>query len=124
MKGDKLTVQPYLWAFIVGGLICVVGQLLMDLTPLTPAHVLVLFVVLGGVLSGLGLYQPLVDFAGAGATIPLTGFGHTLVTGTLEEIAKVGMIGIFTGALKATAAGIMAAVVFGFIMSLIFNPKG
>lgn len=111
-------------AFIVGGLICVVGQLLMDLTTLTPAHVLVLFVVLGGILSGLGIYQPLVDIAGAGATIPLTGFGHTLVTGTLEEVAKVGLFGIFTGALKAAAAGVMAAVVFGFMMAVIFNPKG
>lgn len=111
-------------AFIIGGLICVVGQLLMDLTPLTPAHVLVLFVVIGGILSGVGVYQPLVDIAGAGATIPLTGFGHTLVTGTFEEVAKVGLFGVFTGALKAAAAGVMAAVVFGFMMAVIFNPKG
>ena len=116
--------QAYLMAFIIGGLICVVGQLLMDLTSLTPAHVLVLFVVLGGILSGVGVYQPLVDIAGAGATIPLTGFGHTLVTGTLEEVAKVGLFGVFTGALKAAAAGVMAAVVFGFMMAVIFNPKG
>ncbi|NLP41133.1 MAG: stage V sporulation protein AE [Veillonellaceae bacterium] len=122
-KGEK-DVQSYLLAFLIGGLICVIGQLLMDLTPLTPAHVLVLFVVSGGILSGIGIYQPLVDFAGAGATVPLLGFGHTLVSGTIEEVAKIGIMGVFTGALKATAAGIMAAVVFGFLMAVIFNPKG
>lgn len=116
--------QAYIMAFVIGGIICVIGQLLMDLTPLTPAHVLVLFVVLGGILSGLGLYQPLVDFAGAGATIPLIGFGHALVSGTIEDINNVGLLGIFTGALRTTAAGITAAVVFGFFMSVIFNPKG
>lgn len=110
--------------FIVGGLICVIGQLLMDLTPLTPAHVLVLFVVAGGILSGLGLYQPLVDMAGAGASIPLTGFGHALVAGTLEEVDKLGFLGIFTGALKAGAAGIMAAVLFSLLAALLCNPKG
>jgi stage V sporulation protein AE len=117
-------VQTYLMAFVIGGLICVIGQLLMDLTPLTPAHVLVLFVVLGGVLSGLGLYQPLVDIGGAGATVPLPGFGHSLVSGTIEEVNKIGFWGIFTGAVKATAAGITAAIVFGLIMAVIFNPKG
>ncbi len=111
-------------AFVVGGGLCVIGQLLMDLTPLTPAHVLVLFVVLGGILSGIGLYQPLVDVAGAGATVPLFGFGHALVAGTIEDINSFGFLGIFSGALKATATGIMAAVVFGFFMSVIFNPKG
>ena len=116
--------QTYLMAFLIGGAICVIGQLLMDLTPLTPAHVLVLFVVLGGLLSGIGLYQPLIDLGGAGATIPLTGFGHTLVKGTIEEINKVGFIGIFSGALKAAATGITAAVVFGFLMAVLFDPKG
>lgn len=116
--------QTYLMAFIIGGLICVLGQLLMDLTPLTPAHVLVLFVVLGGVLSGLGLYQPLVDIGGAGATVPLPGFGHSLVSGAIEEVNKIGPLGIFTGAVKATAAGITAAVVFGLAMAIVFNPKG
>lgn len=116
--------QTYLMAFVIGGLICVIGQLLMDLTPLTPAHVLVLFVVLGGVLSGLGLYQPLVDIGGAGATVPLPGFGHALVAGTIEEINRIGFWGIFSGAVKATATGITAAVVFGLIMAVIFNPKG
>lgn len=116
--------QLYLAAFIVGGLICVFGQLLMDLTPLTPAHVLVLFVVLGAVLSGMGLYQPLVDIAGAGATVPLLGFGHALVTGTIEDIKSFGFMGIFSGALRAAATGVMAAVVFGFLMSVLFSPKG
>ncbi|MCE5285478.1 MAG: stage V sporulation protein AE [Pelosinus sp.] len=116
--------QVYVTAFIIGGLICVIGQLLMDLTALTPAHILVLFVILGGVLSGLGFYQPLIDFAGAGATIPLPGFGHTLVAGTFEEINKVGALGIFSGAFKAAATGVTAAVVFGFFMSVLFNPKG
>lgn len=116
--------QMYVMAFLIGGLICVIGQLLMDLTPLTPAHVLVLFVVLGGVLSGLGLYQPLVDLAGAGAVVPLPGFGHALVSGTIEEIDKVGFLGVFSGALKATSVGVMAAVIFGFTMAVLFNPKG
>ena len=116
--------EAYLVAFLVGGLICVIGQLLMDLTPLTPAHVLVLFVVLGGILSGMGLYQPLVNFAGAGATVPLPGFGHTLVAGTMEEVNKVGLVGVLSGGLKAAATGVAAAVVFGFTMAVIFNPKG
>jgi len=116
--------QGYLMAFIIGGLICVIGQLIMDLTPLTPAHVLVLFVVLGALLSGMGLYQPLVDLGGAGATVPLPGFGHALVTGTIEDIDKYGFLGIFTGALRAAAAGVTAAVVFGLIMATLFNPRG
>lgn len=111
-------------AFIIGGIICIIGQLLMDLTQLTPAHVLVLFVVLGGIMSGLGLYQPLVDIGGAGATIPLTGFGHTLVSGTIDDINKYGFIGIFSGAMRAAAIGISAAIVFGFSMAVLFNPKG
>lgn len=114
----------YFMAFVVGGIICVIGQLLMDLTPLTPAHVLVLFVVLGGILSGIGLYQPLVDVAGAGATVPLPGFGHNLVSGTIEEVEKTGLIGVLSGGLKAAATGISAAVIFGFAMAVIFNPKG
>lgn len=114
----------YLMAFVIGGLICVIGQFLMDLTPLTPAHILVLFVVLGAVLSGFGLYQPLIDMAGAGASVPLTGFGHALVTGTIEDVDKHGFWGIFSGGLRASAIGVMAAVIFGFTMSVLFNPKG
>ena len=116
--------ELYLLVFVVGGGLCGIGQLIMDVTPLTPAHVLVLFVVVGGLLSGLGLYQPLIDIAGAGATVPIFGFGHALVTGTIEDINKFGFIGIFSGALRATSTGIMAAVVFGFLMSVVFNPKG
>ncbi len=116
--------QAYLLAFIIGGLICIIGQLLMDLTPLTPAHVLVLFVVLGGILSGLGFYQPLIELAGAGASVPLTGFGHALVAGTIEEVDKVGFLGVFSGALKAAATGITVAIVFGLTMAVLFNPKG
>ena len=110
-------------AFWVGGLICVVGQLLLSLTRLTPARILVLFVVSGVVLSALGLYGPLKDFAGAGASIPLTGFGHTLAQGVFEAIDRFGAIGILTGAVTAAAAGICAAVVFGFLIALIFDPK-
>jgi stage V sporulation protein AE len=116
--------QEYLMAFLIGGAICIVGQLLMDLTALTPAHVLVLFVVAGGILSGLGIYQQLVDWGGAGATIPLTGFGHAMVSGTIEDINKYGFLGIFSGALRATATGLTAAVVFGLIMAVLFNAKG
>ncbi len=116
--------QAYIMAFVIGGLICVIGQLLMDLTPLTPAHVLVLFVVLGGIMSGLGLYQPLVEMGGAGATVPLPGFGHALVSGTIEEINKSGFTGVFSGGLKASAFGVTAAVVFGLLAAVAFNPRG
>ncbi|MBP2631840.1 MAG: stage sporulation protein [Firmicutes bacterium] len=116
--------QEYVMAFLVGGLICVVGQLLMDLTNLTPAHVLVVFVVVGTILGGLGWYQPLVELGGAGATIPLTGFGNSLAVGTLEGVDKYGFLGVFNGALSANASGMMAAIVFGFFMAVLFNPKG
>lgn len=116
--------QEYMMAFLIGGLICVVGQLLMDLTNMTPAHVLVSFVVAGTILGGLGLYQPLIELGGAGATVPLTGFGNSLAAGAMEAVEKQGVLGIFTGALSATAAGVMAAIVFGFTMAVLFNPKG
>lgn len=116
--------NEYIMAFIIGGLICVVGQLLMDLTNLTPAHVLVSFVVAGAILSGAGLYQPLIDLGGAGATIPLTGFGHSLAAGMIEAVDHQGIVGLFSGALSATAAGVMAAIVFGFMAAVLFNPKG
>jgi stage V sporulation protein AE len=115
--------MDYVMAFLIGGLICAVGQILMDATKLTPAHILVLFVTLGAVLSGLGLYQPLVEIGKSGATIPLTGFGHTLVTGVIEDVNKRGFLGIFTGGLTSAAAGITAAVVFGYLMAVLFNPK-
>lgn len=113
-------------AFVIGGLICVIGQILMDLTSyrITPAHILVTFVTGGAILSVLGLYQPLVDFAGAGATVPLPGFGHALAQGAIKAARSDGLIGVFAGGVSATAVGITAAVVFGYMVALIFNPKG
>ena len=115
--------MDYRKAFLVGGAICVVGQLLIDLTNLTPARILVVFVVAGAILSGLGLYQPLVDFAGAGATTPLTGFGHALVKGASDAVKKEGVIGAFTGGITATAAGVSVALTFGYLVALVFKPK-
>ncbi|MEW6275253.1 MAG: stage V sporulation protein AE [Bacillota bacterium] len=116
----------FLKAFLVGGLLCVVAQLLMDLTSykVTPAHILVGFVSAGAVLSALGAYGPLVDWAGAGATVPLTGFGHLLAQGTIASVREKGLLGVFSGGVTATAAGITAAVVFGYLTSLAFRPKG
>lgn len=110
-------------AFVVGGLICVIGQILIDKTKLTPARILVIFVTAGAILGGLGIYKYLVDFAGAGATVPLTGFGNALAKGTIEEISKSGVIGIFTGGVKAAAGGISAAIFFGYIAALVSKPK-
>ena len=115
--------MDFINAFWVGGLICIVGQLLLSLTRLTPARILVLFVVSGAVLSALGLYSPLKDFAGAGASIPLLGFGHTLCQGVFDAIDSYGAIGLLTGAVSAAAAGICAAIVFGFLAALVFDPK-
>lgn len=115
--------KDLLWAFLVGGGICTVGQLLLSLTSLTPARILVLFVVLGVVLTALGVYEPLVSLAGAGATVPLTGFGYSLGKGALEAVREKGLIGAFTGGITATAAGIAAAVVFGYLNAVIFTPK-
>lgn len=112
----------YFWAFVVGGCICVIGQLLIDLTGLTPARILTGYVVAGVLLSALGLYQPLADWGGAGATVPLTGFGHSLAKGVKKAVGEQGWLGVFTGGLSATAGGIAAAVVFGVIMALIFKP--
>ncbi len=109
-------------AFLIGGIICAIGQVLIDYTKLSPARILVLFVVLGVVLSGIGWYQPLVDFAGAGATVPLSGFGHMLAKGVREAVTEDGLIGAFTGGLTATSAGIAAAIVFGLVVALIFKP--
>lgn len=110
-------------AFFVGGIICAIGQILIDKTKLTPARILVSYVVAGVILSALGLYGPLVDFAGAGATVPLTGFGHTLATGVKEAIAEHGIVGALTGGITATAGGITAAIVFGWLASLIAKPR-
>lgn len=116
--------NEYLAAFIIGGCICIIGQLLMDLTKLTPAHVLVLFVTTGTLLGGIGWYDKLIKLGGAGATVPLTGFGNLLATGVLEAVDQHGFLGIFTGAFQASAAGLCAAIIFGFIMSILFTPKG
>lgn len=113
----------FLKAFLVGGAICLIGQLLVDYTKLTPARILVTFVVLGVVLGALGLYQPLVDWAGAGATVPLTGFGNTLVQGTKAAIREDGLLGVLTGPLSAGSAGITAAILCGLIVSFLAKPK-
>ncbi len=109
-------------AFFVGGAICLIGQILIDFTNLTPARILVSFVVAGVVLTAIGLYEPLVRFAGAGATVPLTGFGYSLATGVKDAIHQYGFMGIFAGGLTAAAAGITASVVFGYLMSLFVKP--
>lgn len=115
--------MDYLKAFIVGGLLCVVGQILIDKTKLTPARILVSYVVAGVFLGGIGIYKYLVDFAGAGATIPLTGFGYTLAKGVREAVKSDGFLGIFNGGLKATASGITAAITAGLLVGLIFKAK-
>jgi len=111
-------------AFVVGGLICVIGQILMDVFKLTPAHTMSTLVVSGAVLDGFGLYEPLIDFAGAGATVPITSFGNSLVHGAMAEAEANGIIGVLTGIFEVTSAGISAAIIFGFIASLVFKPKG
>lgn len=113
----------YLKAFVVGGLICVVGQILIDKTKLTPARILVSFVVLGVFLTAIGIYGPLVEFAGAGATVPLTGFGYALAEGVKKAVAEHGLIGALLGGLTATAGGISAAILFGLLASLFSKPK-
>ena len=109
--------------FVVGGLICIVGQVLIDKTKLTPARILVVFVTLGAVLGGLGIYKYVIDFAGAGATVPLTGFGANLAKGAIEAVKENGLLGAFIGGVKASAGGIAAAVFFGYLASLISKPK-
>ena len=113
----------YLWAFLIGGLICVVAQILIDKTKLTPARILVLYVSLGVVLTGIGLYEPLVKLAGAGATVPLTGFGYAIANGVKSAVDEKGLLGAITGGIEATAGGISAAICLGLIMSLIFSAK-
>lgn len=112
----------YLKVFLVGGALCAIGQVLIDYTKLTPARILVSYVVAGVFLGAIGVYEPLIKFAGAGASVPLTGFGYLLAKGVKEAVAANGFMGIFTGGLTATAAGISAAIIFGFIMALIFKP--
>ena len=115
--------MEYLWAFLVGGAFCLIGQILIDKTKLTPARILVSYVVAGVVLGGMGIYRYLADFGGAGATVPLTGFGFNLAKGVKEAVDKDGFLGIFTGGLKASAGGITAAILAGLLCSLIFKAK-
>jgi len=116
-------IGTYLRAFAVGGAICAVGQILIDKTKLTPARILVLYVTLGVILTGLGLYQKVVDIGGAGATVPLTGFGYNLAKGAFRDVDHYGVLGAFTGGIKSAAAGLTAAIFFGYLASLIFSPK-
>lgn len=115
--------MDFIKAFLVGGILCLIGQILIDKTTLTPARILVGYVVAGVILGAVGIYQPIVDFAGAGASVPLTGFGNTLAKGVKEAINKDGILGILTGGLKATAGGITAAIAAGLLASILFKPK-
>jgi len=115
--------MEYVKSFLIGGALCLIGQVLIDKTNLTPARILVSYVVIGVLLSAIGLYKPLADFAGAGATVPLTGFGHILANGVKEAVDTSGILGIFTGGLKAAAGGITAAIFAGLLASLIFKAK-
>lgn len=113
----------YVWAFLVGGIICAIGQILIDFTKMTPARILVLFVCAGAFLTLFGWYEPLVELAGAGATIPISGFGYSLAKGVIRAVSQYGISGIFTGGLTATAGGIAAVILFAFVFALIFKPK-
>ncbi|WP_410511681.1 stage V sporulation protein AE [Paenibacillus sp. BR2-3] len=114
----------FLWAFLVGGAICVFGQICFDVFKLTPAHTMTLLVVLGAIVDGLGWYEPLIEFAGAGASVPITSFGNALVHGALQELESNGWIGIITGIFEVTSAGISAAIIFSFLAALFVKPKG
>jgi len=114
----------YFWAFVIGGLICVIGQLLFDVAKLTPAHTMALLVVTGAVVDALGWYEPMIKFAGAGVTVPITSFGNSLVHGAILDLHKDGWIGAVTGIFKTTSAGISAAIVFSFFAALFVKPKG
>lgn len=115
--------MDYVWAFVIGGILCVIGQLLIDFTKLTPARILVLYVTLGTFITYFGWYDPLVKLGGAGATVPLTGFGYTLAKGVIKGVNEMGLLGIFTGGIGAAAGGIAAAILFGYLCALIFKPK-
>ncbi|TFJ94471.1 stage V sporulation protein AE [Lentibacillus salicampi] len=114
----------FFWAFVVGGTICVIGQILFDVFKLNPGVTLTIFVIAGAILDGLGLYDPLIDFAGAGASVPITNFGNQLVHGAMQEAEQHGIIGVVTGIFEVTSAGISAAIIFGVIGAIIFKPKG
>lgn len=114
----------FIWAFVIGGAICVVGQLLFDVVKLTPAHTMSTLVVAGAIVDGVGLYEPFIEFAGAGATVPITSFGNSLVHGALAELERDGWIGAITGIFEVTSAGISAAIIFSFLAALLVKPKG
>ncbi|MGO4370262.1 stage V sporulation protein AE [Paenibacillus sp. MCAF20] len=114
----------FLWAFLVGGAICVVGQIMFDVFNLTPAHTMATLVVIGAIVDGFDLYEPLIAFAGAGATVPITSFGNALVHGALTELHDQGWIGVISGIFKVTSAGVSAAIIFSFLASLVVRPKG
>lgn len=116
--------EKFVLAFVVGGIICVIGQILLDVLKLTPAHTMVTLVVSGAILGGFGVYDDLVKFAGAGASVPISSFGNQLVKGALQEAQQTGLIGVLTGIFKITSAGISAAIIFGFLSALLFKPKG
>lgn len=118
-----MDIQKYIWCFVIGGIICSIGQILIDKTKLTSARILVLFVTAGAILTGLGWYEKVVEVGGAGATVPLTGFGYSLAKGTMEAVDENGFIGIFTGGIKSTAGGISAAILFGFLAALLSKPR-
>ena len=123
LERKKVSHLEYLKAFLVGGALCLIGQLLIDLTKLTPARILTAYVVAGVLLGGVGLYEYVVQFGGAGATVPLTGFGYNLAKGVREAVDQDGLLGVMTGGMKAAAGGIAAAVFFGFLAALFFRPK-
>ena len=114
----------FFWAFVVGGIICVIGQIMFDVFKLSPAHTLTTLVVAGAILDGLGLYEPLIDFAGAGATVPITSFGNSLVHGAMAEAEEHGLIGVVTGMFEVTSSGISSAIIFGVIGAILFKAKG
>lgn len=116
--------NQFIWAFLIGGGICVVGQIIMDTSKLSPGHVMSILVVAGAVADGLGVYDPLIKFAGAGATVPITSFGNSLVHGALAEAQTHGLIGIITGIFEVTSAGISAAIIFAFLAAVVAKPKG
>lgn len=118
-----MNISEYIWAFVCGGILCVIAQILVDKTKLTPARILVIYVVAGVILGGVGVYKPFVKFAGGGATTPLTGFGYLISEGIKKAVDEKGLIGIFTGALSAASAGTAAALCFGYLAALIFKPK-
>lgn len=120
---NNLDYMMLLKAFVVGGILCIIAQILIDKTKLTPAKILVLYVTVGAILGGLGIYKYLVDFAGCGATVPLTGFGYNLSKGVIQEVHKSGFLGVFTGGIKAAAGGITTAIFFGYLSALVSKPK-